>query len=155
MRNASNIIGAEPHLHADGTLYGLRLPSRPTTVNDMGNRELAARDAYLRDVARCSCGCSESHLITERVRLTIDGRSVRVWSDGTVNLTASGEATIGLNGGSTPRTVAAYRRAAEEALPWCETYTAAELLASIEAARKTHLRAIEREARAHAAKASP
>ncbi len=154
MRNATSIIGAEPHLHADGTLYGLRLPSRPTTVNDMGNRELAARDAYLRDVARCSCGCDSAHLITERVRLTADGRSVRVWSNGAVNLTALGEATIGLDGGSTPRTIAAYRRAAEGALSWCETYTAAELLASIATARKVHLRAVEREARAHATRAA-
>ncbi len=112
-----------------------------TTVNDLTRDALRARDAVYADAARCSCGCTEAHPISERLT-TFDGQPIRAWSHGGVSV---GYACVAA-GGETPRTAGAYRRAVEEVLAWAETYTAAELVAAITEARKRHLRALDRAA---------
>jgi hypothetical protein len=111
------------------------------TVGDMTRAQWAARDAVYAEAARCSCGCTEAHPISERLT-TLDGQPIRAWSHGGVSV---GYACVAA-GGETPRTAGAYRRAVEEVLAWAETYTAAELVAAITEARKRHLRALDRAA---------
>ena len=147
---AASYVGSGPIRYGSSLYHASR--SAPDRVADHGRAWEAARAAFYARAARCSCGCSAPHRITHALRLTTDGAAVWAWSDGSVEILHDG-VNGGVNGGTTYKTVAAYVRAAWEAMEWAETYSAAELRAAIVDARRRHMRDIERAARIEAARA--